>query len=341
MLRLEAPVKFAVVGLGSIGPRHLAVLDAEPRATIVAICDVDPVRREKYSTMYGGVRAFEDYQEMLRSTSADVISICTPHGMHAQMAMDTIESGRHVLVEKPMALTVKDAESMEDAAKKRDVLLSVVKQNRYNVPVALTKEVLDKGLLGRVFMVHCNVLWTRHEGYYADSDWRGKRELEGGALFTQASHFIDLMIWWFGDVVKARGSIATKNHKIEVEDCGTAEVEFASGTMGTLVWTTCTYNQNYEGSITIIGEHGTIKIGGQYLNGIDYWDVKDFSLPDNVVFLDKPNAYGKYQGTSSNHDKVIKDLVAMMLGEGNNCVLGGEGIKTIKAIEMIYQDARR
>jgi UDP-N-acetyl-2-amino-2-deoxyglucuronate dehydrogenase len=331
-------VKFAVVGLGSIGSRHLAVLEAQPMAKIVSICDIEPEKYRKFKTLYE-FPSFTDYDKMLEQTDADVIDICTPHGLHAPMAIKAANKGKHILVEKPMALTVHEAKEMIVAAEQNAVRLMVVKQNRYNVPVVLTNQVLGAGKLGRVFMTQCNVFWNRNPEYYRDSNWRGKKTLEGGALFTQVSHFIDLLIWWFGDIKNANAQISNKYHNIEVEDCGVAQVEFASGVMGSLTWTTCVYNKNYEGSITIIGEKGTIKIGGQYLNKIEFWDVQDFPFPETIQFNDKPNAYGKYQGTSSNHDKVINEVVNDLLYGRNNSVNGDEGIKTVQAIELIYKYA--
>ena len=286
--------------------------------------------------MHNGLASFDDYDKLLNDSDADIISICTPHALHAEMAISAAKKGKHILVEKPMAISTQDADRMIKTAKENNVKLMVVKQNRYNVPVALTKQALVESKLGRIFMVQCNVLWNRYEGYYSESNWRGKKKLEGGALYTQASHFIDLLIWWFGDVVKAKTFLETRSHAIEIEDCGSSLLTFGSGVMGTLAWTTCVYNSNYEGSITIIGEYGTIKIGGQYLNQIEYWDVKDFPIPERTQFLDKPNAYGKYQGSSSNHDKVIKDVISALLNEKHNSVEGTEGYRSIKAIEMIY-----
>ncbi|MGV8124455.1 MAG: Gfo/Idh/MocA family protein [Candidatus Xenobiia bacterium LiM19] len=332
-------VKFAVIGLGNIGPRHLAVLEQHHNARIVGICDIDREKCLKYSEIYDNVPYFTDYTELLRKTDSDVIDICTPHYLHAPMAIKTAMAGKHVLVEKPMSISTASAHEMIEAAKKQNVWLMVVKQNRYNVPVQLTQRVLDEGRLGRVFMAQCNVLWNRHDQYYTCSDWRGRKSLEGGALYTQVSHFIDLLIWWFGDVVSAKASVETKNHAVEIEDCGIAEVRFTSGVMGTLMWTTCVYRKNYEGSITIIGEKGTIKIGGEYLNRIEYWDVQDYPLPDDVKFIDKPNSYGKYQGTSSNHDKVINDVINVILNKKQNVVKGETGLKTVQAIELIYQHA--
>jgi predicted dehydrogenase len=330
-------VKFAVVGLGNIGPRHLAVLEAQPNARIVSICDLDPEKCRNYSSIYG-VPSFSDYTDMLQETNADVINICTPHHLHAQMAIAAANKGIHTLVEKPMSLTSHEADEMIAAANRNGTSLMVVKQNRYNVPVVLAKQALEAGKLGRVFMTQCNVLWNRNPEYYTESNWRGKKTLEGGALFTQVSHFIDLLVWWFGDVINASAHITNRYHNIEIEDCGFADIGFSSGVIGSLAWTTCVYNQNYEGSITIIGEEGTIKIGGQYLNKIEFWDVKDFPLPDTLQFVDKPNAYGKYQGTSSNHDKVIKEVINELLSGQKKVVHGDEGVKSVRAIELIYQN---
>ena len=337
---MSDPVSFAVVGCGSIGKRHLAVIDQEPRATLAAFCDIDPEQVEAMKELYPGVPAFSDYQEMLDAVNCDVVNICTPHGLHAAMSMQAARARKNALVEKPMALNPADCQCMIEVARDHGVLLMVVKQNRFNVPIALTRMALESGKLGRIFMVQANILWNRHQGYYNDSPWRGKRSLEGGALHTQASHFIDLMIWWFGDVVSAKANVATRNHDIEIEDCGTALMEFSSGVLGAMTWTTCVYNKNYEGSITIIGENGTIKIGGQYLNKIEFWDVQSLPLPEGTQFTDKPNAYGKYQGTSSNHDKVIDSVVAALLHERHDVIEGDEGIRTINAIDKIYAAAR-
>lgn len=329
--------KFAIVGCGSIGKRHIAVIDAEERAQVVAICDVNPDTAREQAMLYDGLPVFTNYSQMLTEVDADIISIATPHALHADMAIEALEAGFDVLVEKPMALTVADCQRMNDAAKRTGKRLWVVKQNRHNVPVRLAKDVIDKGMLGKIFMVKCDILWNRYQGYYDDSPWRGDKSQEGGALFTQASHFIDLLIWWCGDVVSAKGHAETQNHNIETEDSGVAILNFASGTIGSLVWTTCVYNKNFEGSITIIGERGTIKIGGKYLNKIEFWDVEGYPLPEGIDFSDKPNAYGKYQGTSSNHDKVIKALISHLHHEGNETVDGFEGMKSIAAIEYIYE----
>jgi UDP-N-acetyl-2-amino-2-deoxyglucuronate dehydrogenase len=329
-------VKFAVVGCGNIGGRHLAVIEAQEGASLVGFCDIDPLKREQFAEVYNTVPAYASIDDLLSGCEADVITVCTPHYLHAEHALKIIASGHHALVEKPMAIRGEDADRMIDAAGKAGVLLMVVKQNRYNLPVAFTREALDRGRLGRILMADCNVIWNRYDGYYRQSPWLGRKELEGGALYTQVSHFIDLLIWMCGEVVDAGGRIETKNHEIEIEDCGTTWLRFSTGTLGSLLWTTCAYSRNYEGSITLIGERGIVKIGGQYLNRIEHWDVEGFPLPEGIDWVDRPNSYGQYQGSSSNHDKVIRDVIRRVNREDFRVVSGEEGRKTVRAIELIY-----
>jgi len=335
-------IKFAIVGCGSIGKRHIAVLDAEPNAEVVAICDIDENKCKELSSLYNNLAYYTSYVKMLNEIKADVINVVTPHALHSSMSIDALNKGFNVLVEKPMALTVSDCKKMNEAALANKKKLWVVKQNRYNIPVKLAKDAIDKGMLGRIFMIKCDILWNRYQGYYDESPWRGKKNEEGGALYTQASHFIDLLVWWCGDVISVKAQMETQNHNIETEDSGTALLKFSSGTLGSVNWTTCVYNKNYEGSITIVGEHGTIKIGGQYLNKIEYWDVRGYPLQEGIEFTDKPNSYGKYQGTSSNHDKVISAIIEKMFDDtmDNSPVEGFEGIKSIDAIEKIYNSIK-
>jgi len=329
-------MKFAIVGIGHIGKRHVAVLDAEPNAEIVAICDVVGEKAKEQSELYNNIPYYTDYEEMLEKSGCEIVSIATPHGLHADMAVLAAKHKKHILVEKPMALSVDDSNRMIETAKEEGVKLYVIKQNRFNVPIKLTTEALDEKRLGKIYMVQCNVMWNRHAGYYNDSDWKGKLDLEGGALHTQASHFLDLMIWWFGELNNAKTIRGTLHHNIEFEDCGVSALQFESGVIGSLLWSTAVYNKNYEGSITILGEKGTIKIGGKYLNKIEFWDVQSYPLPDDIEFSDKPNSYGKYKGSSSNHDKLIHELMENFAESRKGIVEGEEGVLTIKAIEEIY-----
>jgi UDP-N-acetyl-2-amino-2-deoxyglucuronate dehydrogenase len=334
----NSKLKFAVIGVGNIGKRHVAVIDAEPNAELVAICDIDSAKCISITNLYGDIPIYTDYNKMLLDTDADIISIASPHGLHAEMSIASLEANKHVLVEKPMALNSSDCDKMILVAERMKKKLIVVKQNRFNVPIKLAKQAMAGSHLGRIYLVQCNVMWNRHDDYYKKSDWRGLKDLEGGALQTQVSHFLDLLIWWFGDLVEAKTYIETLNHDIEIEDTGVSSLKFDSGVIGTLLWTTNVYNKNYEGSITIIGEKGTIKIGGKYLNKIEYWDIQSYPLPTDIEFEDKPNNYGKYQGTSSNHDKLMNELVGFFTKGRKGVVEGQEGKKTIDAIELIYKD---
>jgi len=336
---MEKKIKIGIIGCGHIGKRHAAVIDNALGAELAGFCDIEISQAQELTQLYDAKQVFTDYHELIKS-DLDVISICTPHYLHKQMTIDALNAGKDVVVEKPMALSTKDAEEMTALAEKLNRKLYVIKQNRFNVPIRLAEEAITSNKLGKIFMVECNVLWNRHQAYYDQSEWRGYKEKEGGALFTQASHFIDILVWWFGDVVSANTKIATQNHSIEVEDAGMANVEFSSGVLGAINWTTNVYNKNYEGSITIIAEHGTIKIGGAYLNKIEFWDVQSFPLPENIAYVDLPNNYGKYQGSSSNHHRVFEEILKDLSGEKSSIVEGWEGTKSIRAIENIYLGVR-
>lgn len=329
-------IRVAVVGCGNIGKRHIAILKESNTINLVGICDKDPLVIAEQIALYGEVDSYSNYQSLLDEVEADLIAICTPHGQHCQMSIQALEHGFDVLCEKPMALSLAECVKMNETQFASGKNLWVVHQNRYNIPIKYTKEAIDKGKLGKVFMIQCNVIWNRNESYYSNSDWRGKKISEGGALHTQASHFIDLMTWWFGEIISAQTSIDTKNHNIEIEDCGVANLTFNTGVMGNIFWTTNAYPFNYEGSITIIAEKGTIKIGGKYLNELEYWKVEDCPLPQNIDFSDKPNTYDKYTGSSSNHDKLYEELVKYYQGEDHLLVSGREAISTSKAIDIIY-----
>ncbi|MEX0965949.1 MAG: Gfo/Idh/MocA family oxidoreductase [Bacteroidia bacterium] len=334
-------LRFAVVGCGNIGKRHIAVIDAEPEAELVALCDKDEERMKELGRNYSNVACYTSYQQLLAESNANIISICTPHGLHAEMSILAAQAGKQILVEKPMALNVADSTRMIEEAQKHGVNLYVVKQNRFNRPITLTQQALEEKRLGKVFMVQCNVLWNRHQRYYDESEWRGRKALEGGCLHTQVCHFLDLLTWWFGPLKEAHTILDTFNHEIEIEDCGVSALRFQSGILGSLTWTTCVYNVNYEGSITIIGEKGTIKIGGKYLNEIEFWDVQSYPLPQDVEYVDAPNIYAHYQGSSSNHNQLINQLVKQVIERRHGLVEGVEGRKTIEAIEMIYGGKHR
>lgn len=331
-------ISFAVVGCGNIGMRHLAALAAEPDAILVAACDIDKNKLKEVETLYPDIKTYTDYDEMLSQSNIDVVNICTPHHMHAPMSIRAAEHKKNVLVEKPMALTETDCKQMIATAHEHGIFLSTVKQNRYNTPISELKNALNKGAFGKIHMVKCDVLWNRNAAYYSESDWRGKKATEGGSLYTQVSHFVDLLIWLFGDIQEIKSIIDRSGHEnIEIEDCGTASLKFKNNIIGNLFWTTCVYNKNYEGSIVVIGEKGTAKIGGSYLNKMEFWDVESYPLSENV---DEVHIYERNNKTGkSNHGRVIKDLIAKLNGLPSTIIDGAEGMKTIKTIEQIYKYA--
>jgi len=333
-------LKFAIVGCGHIGKRHLKVINNDENAQLVAVCDVDGEVLKSLAEEHPGLNSFENFENMLQEADADVVCICTPHGLHSEMSIKAARAKKHILVEKPMALNSAESEKMIREAEANGVRLFVVKQNRYNQPILHTSKALKDKRLGKIFMVQCNVMWNRNDDYYKQSSWRGNKITEGGALHTQVSHFLDLLIWWFGDLQQAKTIVDTLNHEIEIEDCGVSALKFESGVIGSLLWTTCVYNSNYEGSITIIGEKGTIKIGGKYLNEIEFWDVQSYPLPQEFEEIDLPNDYGTYQGSSSNHDKLINELIYEIIQDRKGVVEGEEGLKSIKAIEKIYKSTK-
>lgn len=334
-------IRFAVVGCGNIGMRHLAALSVEPEAILVAACDNDKKKLKAAQTLYG-ISVYNDYKKLLKDPNVEVVNICTPSHLHASMAIAAAKAGKHALVEKPMALTVADCEKMIAASHKHGTVLSVVKQNRHNIPVELLKKAIDDGVLGKIHTVKCDVLWNRNDEYYSSSDWRGKKRLEGGSLHTQVSHFVDLLLWLFGDIKAAKTYTALRSHtKIDIEDCGTASLHFNNGIIGNLFWTTCVYNKNYEGSILVIAENGTVKIGGQYLNKIEFWDVKSYPLPNGIA-TEEASVYERGNAAArSNHWKVFRDLIAKLNKKKNQVVTAEEGMATVAAIEKIYASAGR
>lgn len=335
----STPLRFALIGCGRIAERHATHISRF--GDLAAVCDIELERAQSLGGEHDAP-AFAEVDDLLAHGGFDVASVCTPNGLHADHSIRALRAGYHVLCEKPMALTVADCGRMITAAEKANRRLFVVKQNRFNPPVAAVKEAVDAGRLGRLLSVQVNCFWNRHEQYYQSSDWRGTRALDGGTLFTQFSHFIDIMTWLAGDIVEAQAMAGNQAHgdTIEFEDTGVVALRFRNGALGGLHYTTNAYGGNAEGSLTIFGEKGTVKIGGQYLNELEYQNIEDFAfsgLPESAG----PNNYGTYQGSMSNHDKVYENLVAALHGDAAASTVGYEGLKTVEIIEKIYEAAGR
>ena len=331
-------LKFSIVGCGRVARRHAEHI--HNLGELVSVCDIATDRAARLAEHYGAL-AYGSIDELLNETPAvDVIAVCTPNGLHAQHTVQALQAGAHVLCEKPMALTVSDCNAMIRTAQNAGKKLFIVKQNRFNPPVAAVKRVIEEGRLGEIYSAQVNCFWNRGPAYYTDS-WRGTKDLDGGTLFTQFSHFIDLLYWLIGDIDTAKGFIANRGHKdsIEFEDTGVISVKFTTGDIGTINYTVNSHRRNMEGSLTLFGEKGTVKIGGQYLNELEYQDIEDYRI-ERLPPGNPANNYGEYQGSMSNHDKVYQNVIDTLTGNGEIATDGFDGLKTVEIIEKIYSSVQ-
>jgi UDP-N-acetyl-2-amino-2-deoxyglucuronate dehydrogenase len=328
--------KFAIIGCGRIAERH--ALQISRVAKLVAVCDIDIEKARLLANTYN-LAYFDNVETMLIALpEIEIVSICTPNYLHAEHSILALNHGKHVLCEKPLAIHVADAQKMIEVAHFNNKKLFVVKQNRYNPPIVALKSLLNDNKLGKINSFQINCFWNRTVEYY-NSSWKGKKELDGGTLFTQFSHFIDLLYWLLGDVKSVKATISNFQHdKINIEDAGVVLFEMTSGAIGTMNYNVNAYKKNMEGSITLFGEKGTIKIGGQYLNTIEYQSIEGQRIDVNE--LGNPaNDYGFYQGSMSNHDKVYENLLKALDDAETQFASAYEGMKTVKIIEMIFKAA--
>lgn len=327
-------IKFAVIGYGNIGKRHVHHIMANPDAELVGICDLNPDKLKDEALK--SIPVFHNHVDLLKHTNADVVNVCTPNFLHSVHTIDALNEHKHVVCEKPMATNSADCQRMIEAAEQSDKTIFVVKQNRYNEPVQQVKKLLDEGKLGSIYFVNINCFWNRNEYYYNESAWRGKKHQDGGCLFTQFSHFIDILYYLFGEICSVKGIVKNFNHDyIEVEDSGSFVMENHQGAIVNFNYSTCSFEKNMEGAITILGEKGTVKIGGQYLNTIEYQHIKDNVLPE-INISAKSNDYGQYQGSMSNHDRVISNVINTLRGHEQVMTNAHEGKKVVEIIEKMY-----
>lgn len=333
-------VNFAILGCGKIGTRHSEKMRSVDYVRLVAVCDISRKKAKSLGEKHV-CKSYHSLKEMLKDPEIDFVNICTPSGLHAKHSIICLNAGKNVLCEKPMALTIKDALAMRQAAERNGKLLYVVKQNRYNPPVKMVMQLIEKKRLGKPILAVVNMLWNRNNEYYKSDPWRGTLKLDGGTIHTQASHFVDLLLMFFGKPKAIHALMGTKNHKIEIEDTGTINIDFKNGAIGTINYTTCATKKNFEGSITLIFSKGTIKIGGEYINTIDYFEVEGvngYKLEDGQAGA---NDYGTYRGSMSNHHEVFKDIVKKFNGgKSSNLVFGDEAIETIQFIESAIKSAK-
>lgn len=331
-------IRFAVIGQGHIGKRHAEMIRRNPDCKLVAVCDIkDP----KILGLENITEAFySSIDELLEKEkdNLDVVNICAPNGLHFPFSIKALEYRKHVVVEKPMALTKQDAEAIIFKSLEVSRHVFCVMQNRYSPPSVWLKEVIDSNVLGNIHMVQLNCYWNRDDRYYVDGNWHGTADMDGGTLFTQFSHFIDIMYWLFGDIKNIVGKFSDFNHQhlTAFEDSGFVSFDFINGGMGTLNYSTAVWNQNLESSITIIGEQGTIKVAGQYMNEVVYCHVKDYIMPE-LAPSNPPNDYGQYKGSAQNHHYVIENVVETLNHGGSISTNALEGLKVVDIIERIYE----
>ncbi|MBP8823028.1 MAG: Gfo/Idh/MocA family oxidoreductase [Flavobacteriales bacterium] len=330
-------VNFAVVGCGHIGKRHAEMIARDPGSRLVALCDVRPA--EELGIDRFGVPCFTGINAMLQAVpETDVVNICTPNGLHVPLSLAALEHGKHVVCEKPMGLSKADCEAVLGKALQKHKSIFGVMQNRYSPPSQWIKEMVEQQRLGDIFLVQVNCYWNRDARYYKPGSWKGTADLDGGTLFTQFSHFVDIMYWLFGDITDIHGRFADFNHKdlTAFEDSGLVNFRFLKGGMGCLNYSTSVWDKNLESSLTIIGSKGSVKIGGQYMDQVEYCHVEGYTMP--VLAPTNPaNDYGAYKGSASNHHYIIENVVDTLTNGTSMTTNALEGLKVVDIIERIYQ----
>jgi UDP-N-acetyl-2-amino-2-deoxyglucuronate dehydrogenase len=330
-------IRFALVGCGRISANHFDALEKHAeRAEIVGVCDIDPAALE-HAAARTGSPGFASLQALLAGCDADVVILATPSGLHSEQAIEVAAAGRHVMTEKPMATRWQDGKKMVAACDHAGVHLFVVKQNRRNATLRLLKQAVDDGRFGRIFMVTINVFWSRPQSYYDSAPWRGTWEFDGGAFMNQASHYVDLLDWLIGPVESVQAYTETLARNIEVEDTGVVSIRWRTGALGSMNVTMLTYPRNFEGSITILGEHGTVRVGGVAVNRIDHWEFADARPEDATV------AAASYETTSVygfGHPAYYDNVISSLRGEARPETDGREGLHSLEILIATYLSAR-
>ncbi len=332
-------MQFAIAGCGRIAQRHAEHINN--KAKLAAVCDTVKEKADALGAAYNA-RVYYNIDEMLAAEKeVQVIAVCTPNGLHKEHSVKALKAGFHVLCEKPMAINPADCGEMIQAAEKNNRRLFAIKQNRFNPPVEAVKKMLDEGRLGKLSSFQLNCFWNRNNDYYHDS-WKGTMNLDGGTLYTQFSHFIDLLYWMLGDIEDVKAFTGNFAHKgiIEFEDTGAVILKFQSGVIGTINYTVNSYQKNMEGSLVLFGDKGTVKIGGQYLNELEYQCIENYKI-ENLPEGNRPNNYGTYVGSMSNHDKVYDNVIDVLQNNAAITTSAFEGLKTVEIIDKIYKAANK
>lgn len=331
-----AEFRIALVGCGRIAKNHFETIAQVEGLQLVAVCD-EVESRAREAGAHWKVPAYTSLSRMLADVPCDVVTIATPSGMHPAHAMEVAAAGRHVISEKPMAISLADADAMVAACAAAGVQLFVVKQNRLNPPIQLLRRAVEKGRFGRLFVANCTVRWTRPQEYYDQAPWRGTWALDGGAFMNQASHYVDLLQWLMGPVESVVAKTATLARRIEAEDTGAAVIRFKSGAIGVMEVTMLTFPRNLEGSITLLGEKGSVRIAGTAVNKIEHWQFADYDDDDRLVDASSTNPSSVY---GFGHLPYYRNVLSVLRGEARPETDGHEGRKSLELILAIYESAR-
>jgi UDP-N-acetyl-2-amino-2-deoxyglucuronate dehydrogenase len=331
-------IKFAIIGFGHIGRRHATIANEYPGAEVIAVVDVNESAKE-HELFPKGAHFFDSIEEFISAKiPADVVNIATPNGFHCPYALKILEEGYHVVIEKPMGLTKAECEAVIFKSLQMSKQVFVVKQNRYSPPSKWMKEIVRSETIGEVLTVQVNCYWNRDDRYYKSGGWKGTLALDGGTLFTQFSHFIDIMYWVFGDVKNIKATFADFNHAdtTEFEDSGLVNFEFVNGGLGCINFSTSVWDTNMESSITVVGTKGSFKVGGQYMNEVEYCHIENYTMPE-LPPTNAPNDYGPFKGSAANHHFVIENVVETLNGRDTITANALEGLKVVDIIERIYE----
>ncbi len=330
-------IKFGLIGCGRISEKHFQAIEQIENSKIIACADIIKSRAVKASEKYKTKSVYTDYKKMLENEDIDAVLICTPSGLHPKMGIEAAKKKIHIITEKPMAINLKSADDLIKACDDNLVQLFVVKQNRLNPPIQLLKKAISKNRFGRLFSANATVRWTRPQSYYDQAKWRGTRELDGGAFLNQASHYFDLIQWLMGSAESVMAFTTTLNHEIETEDEGAGIIHFLNGAIGVIEVTMNTYPHNYEGSITILGEFGSVKIGGIAVNKIEHWEFKDYDDDDKYIEQSNTNPKNVY---GFGHLGFLQNVVNVLQGIAKPKVDGRSGRNSLELILAMYESAK-
>jgi UDP-N-acetyl-2-amino-2-deoxyglucuronate dehydrogenase len=326
-------LNFGIIGCGRIAYKHAEAIKKNVKANLLCVCDIIEERAAEYKDKYGAEAHFTDYRKMLEYSGLDVVNICTPSGMHAEMGIAAAQAGKHVIVEKPMALSLKDADDLIEACDESGVKLAVCFQNRFNPPVQKLRRALEEGRFGKLTHASAIVRWFRPQDYYDQAPWRGTRAMDGGCLMNQSIHNIDLLQWMMGPVESVFGYTATNLRKIECEDVGVAVLKFKNGALGVIEASTTIYPENLEETLNIFGEKGTVVLGGIAVNKIETWKFADSTDENGAIDQhqqDVPNVYG------FGHDALVEDFIQAVTNDSKPYIDGWEGRKALEIVKAIY-----